>query len=74
MFVMAVHQVEEFYIHISNENLTDKSKVEEAKYLVEGLGLDFLLEDDSDLTIETLESESEANQLEVEVLGILNRK
>lgn len=71
---MAVHQVEEFYIHISNEHLTDKSKVEEAKFFVEKQGLDFLLEDDSDLTIETLESELDANQLEVEVLEILNRK
>ena len=71
---MPVHQVEEFYIHISRNNLVDKSKIEEAKLLVEAQGLNFLFENGSDLTIETLENESDANQLEVEVLEILNRK
>ena len=66
---MAVHQIHEFFIHIDESELRNKDNVEKAKAFVENESYDFLVE--GDLTIETFSSESEANQLEIEVLNIL---
>lgn len=66
---MAVHQMDEFFIHIVESELSNKDNVEKARQLVEGQGYNFQLE--VDLTIEVLNSEHEANQLEIEVLNIL---
>lgn len=66
---MTVHQVHEFFIHIEESELTNKQNVEKARQFVENEGYDFELE--NGLTIETLNSEAEANQLEIEVLNIL---